>query len=195
MLIKNAANAGSIFVRLLFFKEDVYMSKKKWEHIFISPSYRPPILDSIYDERGNLKTGRTLGQTYANDELFPEGRVNFSLSWFYEIPKVNPIVGEHVHEEDELIFYMPSFNHKDDDVNAVWGEATVYIEGEPYKVTDNCCIYVPGGVRHGPFEWNRIDRPNLFLTVMLSAAYTREIDGKKYKQIAGQYIEIPSGSE
>ena len=58
------------------------MSKRKWEHLFISPSYRPPVMDSPYDHNGNLKTGRTLGQTYCNDELFPQGNVNFSLSWF-----------------------------------------------------------------------------------------------------------------
>lgn len=165
--------------------------RKKWEHLFVSPSYgRPPILDSIYDDRGNLKTGRTLGQTYANDELFPNGHVNFSLSWFYEIPAVNPIVGEHTHDAEELIFFMPSFNSKDDDVNTTWGEATVYIEGESYKVTDNCLIYIPSGLPHGPFEWNRIYRPHLFLTVLLSADYTRSIDGKKYRQVNGQYILI-----
>ena len=164
---------------------------RKWDHLFVSPSYpKHPVLDSILDHNGMLNTGRTLGQTYANDELFPDGHVNFSLSWFYEIPEVNPIVGEHVHDADELIFYMPSFRDKDDDVNAVWGEATLYIEGEPYKVTDNCCIYIPGGVPHGPFEWNRIDRPHLFLTVMLSADYTREIDGKKYRHINGAYVPM-----
>lgn len=164
---------------------------KKWDHLFVSPSYpKHPVLDSLFDHNGKLKTGRTLGQTYANQELFPDGHVNFSLSWFYEIPEVNPIVGEHVHDADELIFYMPSFNDKNDDVNATWGEATLYIEGEPYKVTDNCCIYIPGGVPHGPFEWNRIDRPHLFLTVMLSADYTREMDGKKYRHVNGEYVQV-----
>lgn len=164
---------------------------KKWDHLFVSPSHgKPPVLDALYDQLGNVKTGRTLGQTYANDELFPNGNANFSLSWFYEIPAVNPIVGEHTHDAEELIFYMPTFLHKDDDVNAVWGEATLYIEGEPYKVTDNTLIYIPGGVPHGPFEWNRIDRPHLFLTVMLSADYTREMDGKKYKHVNGAYVEM-----
>ena len=149
-----------------------------------------PVLDSIYDYMGNLKTGRTLGQTYVNNELFPDANLNFSLSWFYEIPEVNPIVGEHVHDADELIFYMPAYYGKDDDVNATWGEATLYIEGEPYKVTDNCCIYIPGGLRHGPFLWNRIDRPNLFLTVMLSGDYTRVMEGRKYRQINGQYVPV-----
>jgi hypothetical protein len=150
------------------------MEKKKWEHLFISPSYRPPVVDSPYDDRGNLKTGCTLGQTYANDELFPDGHVNFSLSWFYDVPSINPIVGEHVHEDDELIFYMPSFNHRADNTNASWGEATVYLEGEPYKVKDNCCIYIPGGLPHGPFEWNYVDRPHLFLTMMLNSTKMRK---------------------
>lgn len=57
-------------------------------------------------------------------------------------------------------------------------------------MTDNCCVYIPGGVPHGPFEWNRIDRPHLFLTVMLSADYTREMDGKKYRHINGEYVQV-----
>jgi len=153
--------------------------KRKWEHLFVSPTQaRHPILDSIYDEHGNVKTGRTLGQTYTNEQLLPEGRAHFSVSWFYDMPGVNPIVGEHVHDVDELILYIPSFNHKDDDVNAVWGEATVYIEGEPYKVTDNTCVYVPAGVRHGPFQWDRVDRPHLFMTILLSGEYTLEKTGE-----------------
>ncbi|NLY73636.1 MAG: hypothetical protein GX079_08120 [Tissierellia bacterium] len=48
------------------------MIKKKWEHLFVSPSYgRGPVLDDVFDHLGNLKTGRTLGQTYANNKLFP----------------------------------------------------------------------------------------------------------------------------
>ena len=38
-------------------------------------------------------------------------------------------VDEHVHDVDELVFFMPSFNDKEDDVNAQWGEADFYIEG------------------------------------------------------------------
>ncbi len=85
---------------------------------------------------------------------------------------------------------MPSFNDKDDDVNAVWGEATLYIEGEPYKVTDNTLVYIPSGVPHGPLEWNRIDRPHLFLTVMLGSDYTRYMNGEKYRQIDGKYVKV-----
>lgn len=61
---------------------------------------------------------------------------------------------------------------------------------EPYTVTDNTCIYIPGGLRHGPFMWNRIDRPNLFLTVMLSGDYTRVMEGRKYRQVNGQYVPV-----
>ena len=62
------------------------MTKRKWEHLIISPDYVPPVLDDIRDDKGDIKTGRTLGQTYSSSDLFPDCKVNMSLSWFYEIP-------------------------------------------------------------------------------------------------------------
>lgn len=97
------------------------MTKRKWEHLIISPDYVPPVLDDIRDDKGDIKTGRTLGQTYSSSDLFPDCKVNMSLSWFYEIPNKNPYVDEHVHDVDELVFFMPSFNDREDDVNAQWG--------------------------------------------------------------------------
>lgn len=101
-------------------KEITAMKKKKWEHLFISPSYRPPLLDDLYDEEGDLNTGRTRGQTYSSNELFESCKAHMGLSWFYEIPEKNPFVGEHVHDVDELIFFMPAYTKKGDDTNVKW---------------------------------------------------------------------------
>ena len=62
------------------------MNKRKWEHLIISPDYVPPVMDDERDDKGDIKTGRTLGQTYSSSDLFPDCKVNMSLSWFYEIP-------------------------------------------------------------------------------------------------------------
>lgn len=173
------------------------MGKRKWEHLFISPSYTPPTLDDLYDEEGDLNTGRTRGQTYSSDEIFKDTgihcKMHMGLSWFYEIPSKNPFVGEHVHDVDELIFFMPRYMEKGDDVNAKWGEAIIYIEGEPYTVTDNTCIYCPAGVKHGPILYNKIDIPHCFLTVLLTDKYTRVENGKKVNFQNGQYVAAEKG--
>lgn len=109
------------------------MGNRKWEHLIISPDYVPPVMDDERDDKGDIKTGRTLGQTYSSSDLFPDCKVNMSLSWFYEIPNKNPYVDEHVHDVDELVFFMPNYNGVGDDINAVWGEADFYIDGEPYN--------------------------------------------------------------
>lgn len=166
------------------------MKKKKWEHLFISPSYRPPLLDDLYDEEGDLNTGRTRGQTYSSNELFESCKAHMGLSWFYEIPEKNPFVGEHVHDVDELIFFMPAYTKKGDDTNAKWGEAVIYMDGEPYTVTDNTCIYCPAGLKHGPIVYNRIDIPNCFLTVLMTDKYTRLENGKVVDFINGQYVPV-----
>ena len=171
------------------------MGKRKWEHLIISPDYTPPTLDAEVDHMGRLKTGRTLGQTYSSNELFPGCGVNMSLSWFYEIPKANPFVDEHVHDVDELVFFMPSFNDKDDDVNAEWGEADFYIEGEPYTITRNSCIYCPAGVKHGPIVYKKIIRPNCFMTILLSSKYVREQAGKLVEMIGGRYVTVGDAGE
>ena len=83
------------------------MGNRKWEHLIISPDYVPPVMDDERDDKGDIKTGRTLGQTYSSSDLFPDCKVNMSLSWFYEIPNKNPYVDEHVHDVDELVFSCP----------------------------------------------------------------------------------------
>lgn len=171
------------------------MEKRKWEHLFISPSYRPPLLDDLYDEEGDPNTGRTRGQTYSSNELFENCKAHMGLSWFYEIPEKNPFVGEHVHDVDELIFFMPAYTKKGDDVNAKWGEAIIYMDGEPYTVTDNTCIYCPAGLKHGPIYYNRIDMPHCFLTVLLTDKYTRTENGKIVDFINGQYVAVGDSTE
>ena len=168
------------------------MTKRKWEHLIIYPDYVPPVLDDIRDDKGDIKTGRTLGQTYSSSDLFPDCKVNMSLSWFYEIPNKNPYVDEHVHDVDELVFFMPSFNDKEDDVNAQWGEADFYIEGEPYTITRNTCIYCPAGVRHCPIVYKKIIRPHCFMTILLDSEYVREQAGKIVKNIGGKFVEAGS---
>lgn len=165
------------------------METRKWEHLIISPDYVPPLLETEKDAKGRLKTGRTLGQIYSSSELFENCGVNMSLSWFYEIPAANPFVDEHVHDVDELVFFLPAYCKEGDDLEVEWGEAEFYIEGESYTITKNTCIYCPAGVKHGPIIYKRIIRPHCFQTILLSSKYVREEDGKTVTQIDGQYVE------
>lgn len=165
-------------------------AKRKWGHLIISPDYVPPVMDDERDDKGDIKTGRTLGQTYSSSDLFPNCGVNMSLSWFYEIPDKNPFVGEHVHDVDELVFFMPNYEGKGDDINAEWGEADFYIDGEAYTITRNSCIYCPAGLKHCPIVFRKITRPFCLMTILLADDYVREQAGKIVKNIGGKFIEV-----
>jgi hypothetical protein len=46
------------------------------------------------------------------------------------------------------------------------GESEFWLEDENYMLTKSCIIYVPGGMKHCPIVFKRIDRPIFhFLTV------------------------------
>ena len=85
---------------------------------------------------------------------------------------------------------MPSFNDRDDDVNAQWGEADFYIEGELYTITRNTCIYCLAGVKHCPIVYKEITRPHCFMTILLDSEYAREQAGKIVKNIGGKFIQV-----
>ena len=97
---------------------------------------------------------------------------------------------EHVHDVDELVFFMPNYNGVGDDINAVWGEADFYIDGEPYTITKNTCIYCPAGVKHCPIVYKEIIRPHCFMTILLTSEYVREQAGRIVKNIGGKFIEV-----
>jgi len=63
---------------------------------------------------------------------------------------------EHVHEFDEVIAFFGSDPKNPHDLGAV---ADVKIGGEVHRVTRSCLIFVPKGIKHGPIDFIKIDRP------------------------------------
>jgi hypothetical protein len=63
---------------------------------------------------------------------------------------------EHSHDYDEVLAFFGSNPEKPNDLYA---EAEVHLGGEVHTVTKSCLIFVPKGVRHGPIDFKRIDRP------------------------------------
>ena len=63
---------------------------------------------------------------------------------------------EHSHDYDEVLAFFGSNPEKPFDLYA---EAEVHIGGEVHTVTKSCLIFVPKGVKHGPIDFKRIDRP------------------------------------
>jgi hypothetical protein len=64
--------------------------------------------------------------------------------------------GEHSHDYDEVIAFFGSDPENPFDLN---GEMVLHIGGEVHTITKSCLIFVPKGVKHGPIDFNRIDKP------------------------------------
>lgn len=63
---------------------------------------------------------------------------------------------EHEHDYDEVLGFFgsdPGHPHE------LYAEAEVHIGGEVHTVIKSCLIFIPKGLKHGPIDFKRIDRP------------------------------------
>jgi hypothetical protein len=63
---------------------------------------------------------------------------------------------EHSHDYDEVLAF---FGSNPENPHELYAEAEVHLGGEVHIVTKSCLIFVPKGVKHGPIDFKRIDRP------------------------------------
>ncbi|HJX13570.1 MAG TPA: hypothetical protein VJ377_08600 [Dehalococcoidales bacterium] len=63
---------------------------------------------------------------------------------------------QHVHGHDEIIGFFGTDTSK---VLELGGEIEFWLEDERYLLTRSCLIYVPGGMKHCPIVFRRIERP------------------------------------
>jgi len=63
---------------------------------------------------------------------------------------------QHVHGHDEIIGFFGTDTSK---VLDLGGEIEFWLEDEEYRLTRSCLIYVPGGMKHCPIVFHRIDHP------------------------------------
>jgi hypothetical protein len=63
---------------------------------------------------------------------------------------------QHVHGHDEIIGF---FGTDTSQVLNLGGEIEFWIEDEQYLLTKSCLIFIPGGMKHCPIAFRRIDRP------------------------------------
>jgi hypothetical protein len=72
-------------------------------------------------------------------------------------PFANRSHGEaHTHDYDEVLAFFGSDPKNPHDLGAV---AEVHLGDEVHTVTQSCLIFLPKGLKHGPIDFKRIDRP------------------------------------
>lgn len=140
----------------------------KLEHLIVRKGTWEDLGNDVTLRDGEVKSGKSLCLTYCSKELIPEAQVHMSYSWVLEVPFPNPGIKEHVHDYDEILFFMGSDR---DDPTALHGELDVYLEGEPYTIRETAFVYIPAGIRHCPLDYKRVDRPHQFISLSLKPAY------------------------
>jgi hypothetical protein len=82
----------------------------------------------------------------------------FYVETNWTLPPFSKVVhGEaHQHDYDEVLAF---FGSNPDDPNNLNAEAEIPLGDELHTVTKSCLIFIPKGLKHGPINFKRIDRP------------------------------------
>ena len=104
--------------------------------------------------------------TFLNNTLLPNSNNYVEFSWIYEVTDPNPLVGEHAHDDDQIVLHIGSDPKNPEDLGA---EVEIIIEGERFVTKKTHVMFLPKDIKHGPITWLKVDRPLLEMTIVLGA--------------------------
>jgi mannose-6-phosphate isomerase-like protein (cupin superfamily) len=87
---------------------------------------------------------------------------------------------QHHQTYDEVFLYLPIDPH---DTLSLGGETVAYLGDEEYSFTESTSIYVPGGVKHNPNYFKRVDRPYYMIVLAMT-------DNAKFHE--GEFTPTPA---
>jgi hypothetical protein len=103
------------------------------------------------------------------DDNVVEGAFQMNTAWYFDVPELDPVFEEHVHNYDELIGFFGSNPEMPYELGAVMD---VTIEGEVHRVSRSTMIFIPAGVPHMPLSIKSVDRPVFHFSVVMSPEYS-----------------------
>ena len=104
------------------------------------------------------------------NEIVP-GSFSVICSWYFK-PMEKEGTPSHVHDFDEVIGFLGGNPEDVKDLGAEI-EVTLGEEEEKHIVKTASIVRIPKGLRHGPFNFKRVDKPIVFMNVTLSPEYSR----------------------
>ncbi len=113
---------------------------------------------------GKHKGHQVPSMTYMSNTLVPGSNTYIEVSWIYDVPTPNPYVFEHAHNYDEIVLHIGS---DPKDPEALGGEMTLEVEGQPLTFDRTTALFLPKGTKHGPLTWKKVTRPHIEMTIML----------------------------
>lgn len=77
----------------------------------------------------------------------------------------------HTHAHNEIIGF---FGTDTGNVYDLGGEIEFWFDDEQYMLTKSCLLFVPGGMKHCPIVFRRIDRPIFHFLMETDGVYTEK---------------------
>jgi hypothetical protein len=109
-------------------------------------------------------------EVLALDDDILKGSFIVETVWFWpdRIKSQEGDVRPHKHDYDEV---LACFGTNTADPHDLGGEMEATIGGEKHIITKSCLIYLPKGVMHGPFKFNKLDRPVFHFSIGMAPKY------------------------
>lgn len=126
--------------------------------------------------------------SYAGYEMFAvnkelvKGASRLNCAWFTGPWPESEAYKPHSHNCDEALLFLGSNPNNPRDLG---GEIEFWFEDEKYLFTKSCAIYIPKMLQHAPMFPRRVDRPILFVNVIIGTNdityYSRDPKWSRFK--------------
>lgn len=91
----------------------------------------------------------------------------FSLGWSLVSEPFVMVTEPHMHDFNQYLFFVGG--DSTDVYGSFDGELEFGLEGVIHSITYPACIYVPEGTLHGPYIFKTVNKPMMFMDIVISA--------------------------
>ncbi|MBO5496318.1 MAG: hypothetical protein J5967_02860 [Oscillospiraceae bacterium] len=134
--------------------------------------YDDLILSELKYEPDMAPDFREIYRQFAERVLWIDGNLvpgafQMNVSWYKQVPALDPIFAEHSHASAEIIGF---FGSDPEDPHELHGEIRVVIDGEEHVLTRSSLIFFPPNLPHA-IRILRVDRPIFHFSVVTESEY------------------------
>lgn len=140
--------------------------------MYQNEKYSNLIMSELKFEPDMAPNFREIYRKFAKRVLWIDGNLvpgafQMNVSWYKEVPALDPIFAEHSHNSAEIIGF---FGSDPDDPYNLHGEIHVIIDGEEHVLTRSSLVFLPPSLPHA-IRILRVDRPIFHFSVVKESEY------------------------
>lgn len=146
------------------------VEKQKYGDLILSELRYEPDMAPDFREIYRRFAQRVL---WIDGNLVP-GAFQMNISWYKEVPALDPIFAEHSHSSAEIIGF---FGSDPEHPLELHGEIRVILNGEEHVLTKSSLVFLPPELPHA-IRILRVDRPIFHFSVVTESEY----NGSAYRK-------------